>query len=81
MANKLEHRYTANIGTDGSRLTCACGHIELIEADFNAALTRMNEHIRDSYTADEWDKQMRGTKLTIVDSTSGAVSLSDGPKS
>lgn len=58
-------------------LSCACGHVEVILG----ALARLNQHIRSSYSDEEWEALMQKSKLATVDSTTGLVKTSKGDPS
>lgn len=82
-----DHHYTSNMGDpDAPRLICSCGHAEPFEdsfgADFNAALERMNQHIRSHYSDAEWDALMQTSKLATLNTWTGELKMPPkGPKS
>jgi hypothetical protein len=80
MAAAADHHYVLPLE---GRLLCACGHAEPFSgADLSAALERMNEHIRASYTDEEWEVHMKKTKLATLDPATGDLKMSpEGPKS
>ena len=77
---RQDHHYTR--GGLPHKLTCACGHLEIVNDDLTAALERMNKHVRSAFTDEEWLAHMQKTKLATLDSSTGTLKMPPkGPKS
>lgn len=76
-----EHHYTSSLGAANDRLVCACGHAEPLDDGIGLAIERMNTHIRESYTDEEWDAMAKKMRLATLDTAAGILTMPKGKRS
>lgn len=82
---KQEHWFAKVEASPDRRIVCGCGHVEHYDGDSYADLVegaqRMNEHIRGSYTDEEWEEKLKKSSMGTVDTETGVVTLPPKEKS
>lgn len=77
----MEHFYAPGYQANDPCFACTCGHTEPIRENIGEALERMNDHIRTSYTDEEWERKMQRSGLAVFDPTCAQLTLPRGAKS